>query len=146
MGLIFSFNDSGHIMITSEFWPSANSSQGNDFNHLEMNERLNDPMFKMNQSFQNCQYLCFQLRVILNLLTTEILLTFVVTYWKWTVMQTKIDWFILVTLCRCRTPIICVNQSEMKLPRTGNRLVCNVRTCPSTEIDNTSKPVSIKWK
>jgi len=56
----------------------------------------------------------------------------------------ELDWFILVTLCQRRTSIICVNQTEMKLLQTGNRLVRNGITWPMTEIDNTSKPVSIK--
>ena len=114
-----------------------------------MNERLRfyrDPMLKINQSYQNCQSLCFQLRVILNLLTTEILLTFVVTYWKWTVMQTRTRLVHISYTVSLPNIIKCVNQSEMKMPWTGNRLVCNVRTWPSTEIGNTSKPVSIKWK
>jgi len=149
MGLIFSFYDSGRIMITSDRLRTL-SSQGNDFNNLELNKRLRfyrDQMFNMNQSYQNCQTLCFQLRFILNFQTTEILLIF--TLWhieNELSCRLELDWFIFVTLCRCRTSVICVNQSEMKLLRTGNRLVCNVRTWPSTEIDNTSKPVSIKWK
>jgi len=56
----------------------------------------------------------------------------------------ELDWFILVTLCHRRTLILCVNQTEIKLLQTGNRLVRNGITWQVTEIDNTSKPVSIK--